>query len=110
MCPVHQMIVSGYTGSFVALGSLGSEGGGSPVPEVVRYFGSGGILLLLCILCLSIYSVLLDFFFGVYHPNLLLCFCKWDKLVPIHIILLLVVLLHQGLDVLLLGAQSLWVV
>ena len=34
--------------------------------------------------------------FGGCHPNPLLYFCKWGNLVPIHIVLLFVELLHWG--------------
>ena len=104
------MIVSGWTGSFVALGSLESEGALSPVPEVVGYFESGGNSSAAVHFGFECFWCFAGFVFGIHHPNLLLCFCKWDNLVPIHIILLLVVVLHWGLDVLVLGAQSLWVV
>ena len=104
------MIVSGCTGSFVALGSLESEGTGSPAPEVYMHFASGGNSSVAVHLPFEGFWCFVGFVFGVNHPNLPLYFCKRGNLVSIHIILLLVVLLHWGLVVLVLGAQSLWVV
>ena len=88
ICLVHQMIVSGCAGSFVALNRLGSEGVQGPVPEVVMCFEPGRILLLLCTLCLSVFGVLLDLFLvftipilfhvlangAVQSPSTLFCF------------------------------------
>ena len=101
------MNVSGFAGSFVVPGSLGSECTESSEPEVVMYFGSGRnssavYLVFECFWCF------VGVVFGAHHPNLLLYSCKWDSSVPICIILPLVALLHWGLAVL--GAQSLWAV
>ena len=94
----------------MAFDSLGSEGTGSLIPEAVMYFEPGGNSAAVVYLMSECFWCFVGFVFGVHHPNLLLYFCKWDSLVPIHIILLFVVLLHWGLVVLVLGAQSLWVI
>ena len=104
------MIMSGCAGSFVVFDSLGSEGTWSPVPEVVMHFESGRNSSAAVHLESECFWCFVGFVFSVHHPNLPLCSCKWGSLVPIHIILLLVVLLHWGLVVLVLGAQCLWVV
>ena len=69
------MIVSRCTGSFVALESLGSEGTGSPVPEVAMHFGSGGNsavehLVSECFWCF------VGLVFGVHHPIFLYIFAN----------------------------------
>ena len=99
------MIASRCTVSFVAPGNLGSECAESPEPEVV-YFGSGGnSVVYLVFVCFSYFPGAV---FDAHHPNLLLYSCKWDSLVPIHIVLLLGMLSHWELAVL--GAPSSWVV
>ena len=49
-----------------------------------------GRILLLYILCLVVFCQFVVILFDVLYPSILLHFCKWDSLVPIHITLVLV--------------------
>ena len=92
ICPVHQRIVSGWAGGFVVSDSLECAEGSQC---------SSAVYLVFKCFCWSA-----GITFDVCHPSLLLHFCKWDSLVPIHIALVLV-LLYWRFAGLVPGVQSL---